>query len=79
VGNREAAEFFGVTPSTLRRWEREGKLVPDERTPGGYRAKIWPDCVRRSFTITPLTAKRSRKPVYPVMIRKTTWNDNGKC
>ncbi len=35
VGIREAAEFLGVTPSTLRRWEREGKLVPDERTAGG--------------------------------------------
>ncbi|MDA8195087.1 MAG: MerR family DNA-binding transcriptional regulator, partial [Thermaerobacter sp.] len=32
VGIREAAEFLGVTPSTLRRWEREGTLVPDERT-----------------------------------------------
>ncbi len=37
VGIREAAEFLGVTPSTLRRWEHEGKLVPDERTAGGYR------------------------------------------
>ncbi len=37
VGIREAAEFLGVTPSTLRRWEREGKLLPDERTIGGYR------------------------------------------
>ena len=37
VGIREAADFLGVTPSTLRRWEHEGKLVPDERTVGGYR------------------------------------------
>ncbi len=37
VGIREAAEFLGVTPSTLRRWEHEGKLIPDERTAGGYR------------------------------------------
>ncbi|MCY0898554.1 MAG: MerR family DNA-binding transcriptional regulator, partial [Firmicutes bacterium] len=37
MGLREAAEFLGVTPSTLRRWEREGKLIPDERTAGGYR------------------------------------------
>ncbi len=35
VGIREAAELLGVTPSTLRRWEREGKLIPDERTVGG--------------------------------------------
>ncbi|MDY7016739.1 MAG: IS607 family transposase [Nitrospirota bacterium] len=35
VSIKEAAEFLGVVPQTLRRWEREGKLMPDERTPGG--------------------------------------------
>jgi predicted site-specific integrase-resolvase len=33
----EAASFLGVSPQTLRRWEREGKLGPHERTPGGQR------------------------------------------
>lgn len=28
---------MGVAAQTLRRWEREGKLLPDERTPGGRR------------------------------------------
>ncbi len=37
VSIHEAAEFLGVTAQTLRRWEREGKLVPGERTPGGRR------------------------------------------
>ncbi|MHB8254990.1 MAG: IS607 family transposase [Acidiferrobacter sp.] len=37
VSIREAAEFLGVAAQTLRRWEREGKLVPDECTPGGRR------------------------------------------
>jgi putative resolvase len=37
VGVAEAAKFLGVSKSTLRRWEREGKLLPDERTPGGQR------------------------------------------
>ena len=37
VSIHEAAEFLGVAPQTLRRWEREGKLIPDERTPGGRR------------------------------------------
>lgn len=37
VGIQEAAEFLGVAAQTLRRWEREGKLIPDERTPGGRR------------------------------------------
>jgi putative resolvase len=33
----EAAELLGVTTSTLRRWEKEKKLIPDERTRGGQR------------------------------------------
>ena len=37
VSIHEAAEFLGVAAQTLRRWEREGKLAPDERTPGGRR------------------------------------------
>ena len=37
VSIREAAEALGVSPQTLRRWEREGRLLPDERTPGGCR------------------------------------------
>lgn len=32
----EAAEYLGVSISTLRRWELEGKLIP-ERTKGGQR------------------------------------------
>jgi len=31
-----AAKFLGVSISTLRRWEKEGKIVA-ERTPGGTR------------------------------------------
>ncbi len=37
VSIHEAAEFLGVSPQTLRRWEREGRLLPDERTAGGRR------------------------------------------
>ena len=37
VSIREAAQFLGVTPATLRRWEREGWLLPDARTRGGDR------------------------------------------
>lgn len=32
----EAAKLKGVAPSTLRRWEAEGKLIP-ERTQNGHR------------------------------------------
>jgi hypothetical protein len=37
VGVAEAAKFLGVSKSTLPRWERAGKLLPDERTFGGPR------------------------------------------
>ena len=32
----EAADLLGVSATTLRRWEKEGKLIPD-RTPSGHR------------------------------------------
>jgi excisionase family DNA binding protein len=32
----ETAQALGVSRTTVRRWEREGKLVP-EHTPGGHR------------------------------------------
>jgi len=37
VSIHKAAEFLGVSEQTLRRWEREGKLIAHERTPGGRR------------------------------------------
>lgn len=33
----EAAACLGVTPGSLRRWEREGLIAPAERTAGGQR------------------------------------------
>ncbi len=59
VSIHEAAEFLGVSAQTFRRWEREGKLIADERTPGGRRrynlARLSPeqfhasDCGRRTI------------------------------
>lgn len=34
---QEAAEFLGVSPQTLRRWEREGRGIPFQKTVGGQR------------------------------------------
>ena len=34
---RAASDFFGVSPQTLRRWEKQGRLLPTKRTPGGQR------------------------------------------
>lgn len=49
MGIGEAAEVLGVSITTLRRWEAEGKLVA-EHTPGGHRrydlAKLRPDQFR---------------------------------
>ena len=33
----EASKILGVSISTLRRWEQEGRLIPDTRTKGGQR------------------------------------------
>ncbi|QIK37809.1 MerR family DNA-binding transcriptional regulator [Caldichromatium japonicum] len=38
ISIREAAEALGVHVQTLRRWGREGRLLPDERTAGVHRA-----------------------------------------
>jgi predicted site-specific integrase-resolvase len=55
VGIQEAAEFLGVCPQTLRRWEREGRLLPDERTPGG----------RRRYDLTRLQPEQFRAQQTP--------------
>jgi excisionase family DNA binding protein len=33
----QAAEYLGVSRSTMNRWERQGRLVNVRRTPGGWR------------------------------------------
>ena len=47
---QEAAQALGVSTQTLRRWEREGKLIADERTAGGRRrydlARLQPERFR---------------------------------
>jgi excisionase family DNA binding protein len=51
VGIGEAAEVLGVSITTLRRWEAEGRLIA-EHTPGGHRrydlAKLRPEQYRVS-------------------------------
>ena len=39
----ETAKLLGVSVSTLRRWECEGKLLPAYRTVGGHRRYLWQD------------------------------------
>ena len=48
---KEASKLLGVSESTLRRWEREKKLIPDERTKGNQRryrlSSIRPEMVQK--------------------------------
>lgn len=78
VSVREAAQFLGVTPSTLRRWERKGRLAPDERTRGG----VWRydleslgsehyDSVNSVRKTVPMLGCRA-------MTKKTTWSAKSK-
>lgn len=45
---KQAASILGVSTSTLRRWEKEKRLIPDERTEGNQRryllSSIRPGC-----------------------------------
>ncbi len=47
---KEASKLLGVSNSTLRRWENDGHLIPDERTKGNQRryllSSIRPEMVR---------------------------------
>jgi len=47
---KEASDLLGISTSTLRRWESEGRLIPDKRTEGNQRryslSSIRPDLVR---------------------------------
>ena len=37
ISIKEASSFLGVSTQTLRRWDRQGKLVPTKRTQGNQR------------------------------------------
>lgn len=53
----EAAEVLGVSISTLRRWDREGRLTPEKTTSGHRRydiSKLKPEMYRENI-------KESRK------------------
>ncbi|WP_217126498.1 MerR family DNA-binding transcriptional regulator, partial [Hydrogenophilus thiooxidans] len=64
VSIHEAAKALGVSAQTLRRWEREGKFFPDERTAGGRRrydlARIKPELFRSQAEATRKTVAYAR-------------------
>ncbi len=59
----EAAQALGVSITTLRRWEREGKLTP-EHTVGGHRrydlAKLYPERFRGAADVPRKTVAYAR-------------------
>jgi putative resolvase len=60
----EAAEALGVSVPTLRRWENQGRLTPDERTPGGQRrydlARLRPELYRAANNTSRKTVAYAR-------------------
>jgi excisionase family DNA binding protein len=63
---RDAAEKLGITPDTLRRWEREG-LIQCERTPGGQRRYREED-ISSMLDGSPFEPSRRATP-YPSTVR----------
>jgi excisionase family DNA binding protein len=63
VGIGEAAEFLGVSITTLRRWEAEGRLAA-EHTAGGHRrydlAKLRPEMFRAAEKVSRRTIAYAR-------------------
>lgn len=64
ISIKEASSFLGVSPQTLRRWEREGKLVPVLRTQGGQRrydtSQLFPSFQKKPPTKELLTMAYAR-------------------
>jgi DNA-binding transcriptional MerR regulator len=55
---KQAAEFLGVTPKTLRNWDREGKLRPMRHPINGYR--LYPVDELQRLAAQALKSRRGR-------------------
>ena len=62
-----AAAHYGVSVVTMRRWEREKRLLPTSRTLGGHR-RYRLDGDDDRFSVGYASG-------YPAAIRKRTWPD----
>ena len=56
---KEAAQLLGVTPETLRNWDRANKLAPIRHPVNGYR--LYPIAELRSLLATALDRRGDRK------------------
>lgn len=61
---KEAAEYLGVSPNTLRNWGRSGKLSERRHPMNGYRlyAKEELDALLREADSPANTKRKRRKP-----------------
>lgn len=58
----EAAEFLGVTPATLRNWDKAGKLVPSRDPSNGYRRYMLKNLV--PHVAEPQASYQSAEPAH---------------
>ena len=65
---REAAALLGITPDTLRRWEREGRIQA-EWTPGGQRRYREADVKALLGTATPRSSASNARSDARAKIR----------
>ncbi|MFZ2725942.1 MAG: IS607 family transposase [Methylococcaceae bacterium] len=63
ISIKEAAEQLGVSTSTLRRWEKEGKLLPDSRTSGNQRRYLI-DSIKTQLSETHLILPQRQTIAY---------------
>ncbi len=71
----EASALLGVTPQTLRKWEKTGELLPDRRSKTGTRYYDVNKLMGINNTGQPTVCYAA----FPLMIKKQTWTDNKNC
>ena len=54
----QAARMIGVSVSSLRRWEKSGKISPDFKTPGGHK-RFSIALLKKTFGLLNLTKEKS--------------------
>jgi len=74
---KEAADYLGVTPLTLRNWDKNGKLKASRHPMSNYRVykmenleKVMTDIETGSFTPRPRRTPESKKPAVRKLVVK---------
>lgn len=68
----EAAEFLGVTPATLRNWDRAGKLKPRRHPQNGYRIYLHEELEALLLSVSSPSCRND------VIAPKVDWSDMGE-